>query len=625
MSKSLDFVPAFRYTVYMFIRKTTIKNKKNAEPYYTFRLVESVRTQKGVRQHTLLNLGKNFHHPKENWPDLARRIEDILYGQKSFIPINPELEETAQHCAALIIQARGVVKDEQTSDYRCVDVDSLRMTRPRSVGTEHLALSIAKQLHLEEQLENIGFTKPQIAAAVGVIIGRMAKPGSELATHEWLRNRSGLGELLDYDYQKLPLKKLYQASDQLLKHKDALEKHLYEKQSSLFALEKTITLYDLTNTYFEGGGKSNELAAHGRSKEKRSDCPLVTLAIVLDGSGFPIRSEVFAGNVSEPKTLSQMIKTLESSASTANHLSHQSKPAVVMDAGIATEDNIEWLKEQGYKYLVVSRKRKREFCEEEAVLVKEDRDGTVKVQKVIDEKSGETLLYCHSSKREKKEAAIKNLFSTRFEQALQKLTDGLAKKGCLKKYDKVLERIGALKQRYSKAAKHYRIIVNKDDKSGNASSITWTRKEAENTTDSLSGVYCLRTNLDSWNESALWHTYTMLTELEAVFCSLKSELGLRPVFHQVTNRVSGHLFISLLAYHLAHTIRFQLKQKGINDSWAKLRDRLIGQERITVSMRSKNGEMVHVRKTTHPEPRQMEIYAALNISPNPGRTVKKTM
>jgi len=429
----------------------------------------------------------------------------------------------------------------------------------------------------------------------------------------------------------MKLTRIYQISDILLKHKKELEQHLYERQRSIFQFEETITLYDLTNTYFEGSGKYNDLAAHGHSKEKRSDCPLVTLGLVLDSSGFPIRSEVFAGNASEPQTLAEMIEGLKRSPfeqaenTESQQLFKQGKPTIVMDAGIATEDNINWLKKKQYHYLVVSRKRHREFSEKDAMVVKTDKDCTVKAYKKLNDKTGEVELYCYSTRREDKERAIYNRFSTRFEEALDKLDSGLHKKRCVKKYDKVLLSLGRLKQKYSRAAKNYRITVKKDKKTGNATRIIREKKQLPNSTDSYPGVYCLRTDQNSWDESTLWRTYTMLTDLEAVFRSLKSELGLRPVFHQKTERVSGHLFITLLAYHLIHTIRCQLKMNNIHSSWSNLRKQLKGQDRITVSMNCQNGETVHIRKSTRPEPRQQVIYDALGLTHYPGRAIKKVV
>ncbi len=616
----------------MFIRRTTIKRRKNGKPYYTYRLVESVRTAKGVRQHTLLNLGSHFSYPREAWPDIARRIKEIINGQGQLFSPDSDLEDAAQRYAAQIIQSKNraneISGDNTAShDYRNVDISTLEFMRPRSIGIEHVAYDALRQLQLDNKLQELGLNKPQVCAAIGTVIGRMIVPGSELATHYWLQHNTGLGELLGYDYENMKLMKMYQISDTLLKHKQELERHLYERQRSIFQFEETITLYDLTNTYFEGSGKYNSLAYRGHSKEKRTDCPLVTLALVLDSSGFPIRSKVFAGNVNEPRTLKDMIKGLNESSQTKNKKGEQlfkrKKATIVMDAGIATEENVDWLKKEQYPYLVVSRKRHREFSEKQAVVVKKDKYCTVKAYKKTNDKTDEVEFYCHSTRREDKERAIYNRFSSRFVEALDKLETGLHKKGCVKKYDKVLIRLGRLKQKYSKAAKNYRITVKKDKKTGNAVGINRERKQTPASTDSHPGVYCLRTNQNRWDEATLWRTYTMLTDLEAVFRSLKSELGLRPVFHQKTKRVSGHLFITLLAYHLIHTIRCQLKKKNIHSSWSNLRKQLNGQERLTGTMKCKNGETVHIRKSTRPEPGQQVIYDALGLSYYPGRTIKK--
>ena len=597
----------------MYIRRTIIKSRKDGNQYYTYRLVESQRTGKKIHQYTLLNLGTNFDIPREQWSTLCSRIQDIISGQNNLFESSERIEQAAQMYAARIIQSQKQPVSDNEQDYRDIDINRLNMLRPRSVSCEHVALETFRLLGLDEKLKKIGFTGPALAAVTGSIIGRMCAPGSELATHHWLQNISGLGELINHDFNNTTLYRMYQVSDQLLKHKDSIEQSLFEREKHLFSLKETLTLYDLTNTYFEGSGLFNELAYHGHSKEKRSDCPLVTLGLVLDGSGFPKRSKIFKGNVVESSTLSEMIKGLEG----------DEKPTIVMDAGIATRQNIQWLKENRYSYIVVSRNRHREFDLEKAVIVKQDDHCTVKAQKVIDPETNEALLYCHSTRREKKEAAISHGFTRRFEEAMAKLEKGLTQPRCLKKYEKVLEQIGRIKQKFSKAAKHYDIKVIQNEKTGNAISITWEKKIISETKDSLPGVYCLRTSHTDMNESDLWHTYTMLTDLEAVFRSLKSELGLRPVFHQITDRVTGHLFITLIAYHLVHSIRYRLKQSGIHASWDDLRKFLTGQSRVTITMQCKNGDVVHVRKSTHPEPDQQTIYRALGLKSLPGRTIKK--
>ncbi len=600
----------------MYIRRTSIKSRHTGEPYYTYRLVESVREGDKVRQKTRLNLGRHFAVPREQWAQLTQRIEQILQGQSALFDseLDPQWETDAQHYAASIL-SMGAQPEQRSSspDYQSVDIDRIELLRPRSVGVEHVALSAIQHLGFEEKLTALGFNGYQRQAALGTIIGRMVNPGSELATHHWLEAHSGLGELTGDDFGKLNLQQLYRASDQLYTNKEAIEAFLFEQERTLFDCDEVITLYDLTNTYFEGKAHVNDNAAFGRSKEKRTDCPLVTLALVLDGSGFPKRSEIFPGNACEPNTLSRMIETLN----TTGH----SSPTIVLDAGIATEANVAWLTEQGYGYVVVSRKRHRQFDETAAQTIKQTHANTIKVQRIVCEDGNEVELYCHSAKREQKDTGIHTLSAQRFEQALEKLAAGLNKKRTIKRYDRVLERIGRLKQKYRRSSLYYEITV--EQQGDNASAIHWQRtKELQ---DTLPGVYCLRTNQTQWGDKTLWQTYTMLTDLEAVFRSLKSELGLRPIYHHKTDRVSGHLFISVLAYHFVHSIRLQLKACNIHLSWEGLRRILAGQQRVTVQLKREDGKTLHIRKTTRAEQRQQVICDALGITANPGRIEKTTI
>lgn len=596
----------------MFIRRTSIKTRTSGEDYYTYRLVESERVGSKVKQHILINLGSGFAVPREHWKKLCSRIEQLIHFQDSVFPIelSTALEKDAQQYAAQILADRSAEVDAPSDTFEEVDVDSLELVRPRTVGVEHLALQAAEQLELPRLLEELGFTRHEKAAALGSIIGRMTQPGSEAATHEWLQMRSGLGELMDYDFESMSAKRLYRASDQLWRNRAVLQERLYNQEKKLFGFAETITLYDLTNTYFEGGSKTSPLTQRGRSKEKRSDAPLVTLGLVLDGSGFPRSSRIFSGNASEPATLKMMLCDLKAAQGTI----------VVLDAGIASEENIAWLKEQDYHYLVVSRKRKRQFDEDNAVLVKETTDQKVQIEKVLNPEAGEVELYCHSEAREQKEQAMQDRFAERYEQQLQHLSEGLHKKGCTKAYDKVLMRIGRLNEKYARAAQHYTIDVTKDPEGTNATQISWKRNHKTGTQATHPGVYCLRTDLTDWSEGDLWRTYTMLTDLEAVFRSLKSELGLRPIYHQKSDRISGHLFISLLAYHLVHTLRVQLKAKGNHSSWDQIRNTLSNRMRITASLQTRAGHKIHIRKSTRAEPHQQVIYDALGISSQAGAT-----
>ena len=272
----------------MFIRRTQTRNRISGEPYVTHRLVQSARVGNAIKQTTLLNLGSHFNLPQVHWPALAHRIDELVHGQRSMLDASlpEEVQAFAQRFAAQIIarkppvpslgavpavpivpaslapaaSAKAATKAHigpaseagEALRYQEVDLDSLELVDPRSVGVEHAALSAMRQCGFEDKLAQLGLNRPQIAAAVGNIVARMAHPCSELATHAWLKDTSALGELIDFDFGKMDLNRLYRASDALYKHREALQEHLFGKARSLFGLGQTITLYDLTNTYFEG-------------------------------------------------------------------------------------------------------------------------------------------------------------------------------------------------------------------------------------------------------------------------------------------------------------------------------------------------------------------------------------
>lgn len=606
----------------MFIRQTRTNNTAIGESYFTHRLVRSERVQGKVRQVTVLALGRHFPFDREDWPLLCQRIEQILGNQNDLLALTcpDDIERAAQRYAAAVV-ARAPAPDRPASaamaavtprDYAEVDVDSLQLSQPRSVGVEHLGLHALSQLCLIEKLTALGLTGPMRAAIIGNIIGRMAKPASELATWTWLQQRSALGELIDFDFAAMPHMALYRASDMLMKHRGALEDQIFSTVGELFGLRETVTLYDLTNTYFEGAAAGNAKAKRGRSKENRTDCPLVTLGLVLDGSGFVRRSKMFEGNVAECATLEGML----------TGLSAPPGALVIMDAGIATEANIAWLVLHGYRYLVVKRGGERQFDAERAVSVDTAGGEVVRVQKVLSEDGKELLLHCHSSGREKKETGMVERFTKGFEAGLQKIVDGLAKPRGEKNHDKLLLRIGRLKQKSRGASQHYTVDLVADESGEKATALTWNKALVDGTMASHPGVYCMRTNELTWDEATLWRTYTMLTDLESVFRSLKTELGLRPVYHSKEERVDGHLFITVLAYQCVQVLRVQLKAAGINDRWAVLRDTLSVQRRVTASFTQRDGRTLNVRKSTLAEPGLMTIYRAVGVSPSPGGTKK---
>jgi hypothetical protein len=603
----------------MYIRRTQTRNTTTGERYFTHRLVRSQRMGGKVRQVTVLNLGRHFALAQAEWPTLCARLEEILGGQEVLVGHGSLLlEREAQRLAALLLAREGVVTPASTpagaaaGEVHSIDVDSLTLSRPRTVGVEAAGLWAMAQVDFLALLERLGLTGPQRAAVVGVIVGRMAAPGSELATWRWLCERSALGELLDVDFEAMSLMQLYRASDVLMRHREAIEAALFARVSELFGLDWTVTLYDLTNTYFEGAAPINPKAKRGHSKEKRSDCPLLTLGLVLDGSGFVRRSQVFDGNLVEGTTLEGMLEGLGAPAGAL----------VVMDRGIATEENVAWLRARGYRYLVVSRERHRQFDPEEATDVLTAGGECVSVQRVEDSEAQEVRLYCYSQLRARKEEGIAARRASRFERELQALADGLQRPHTTKKIAKLWERIGRLKEKSQGAGQHYHIEIVPDASGEKAQAIRWERRAVDGTMDTHPGVYCLRTNELTWDGEQLWRTYMMLTDLEAVFRSLKSELGLRPIFHHKEARADGHLFITVLAYQLVQLIRRRLHEQGIHDSWASLRATLNAQVRVTATFRRPDGRALHVRKATQAEPGQRQIYQALGVNPSPGGVSK---
>ena len=604
----------------MYIRRTQTRNTATGERYFTHRLVRSERLGGKVRQVTLLNLGRHFAVAQSDWPTLCARVEELLSGQEVLLGGCGGLliEREAQRLAALLLARQGSAPAVATAgavaplEVHSLVVDSLKLSRPRTVGVEAVGLWAMAQVQFVALLESLGLTGPQRAAVLGVILGRMAAPGSELATQRWLCERSGLGELLDVDFEAMSLMQVYRAADVLMRHREAIEGALFARVSGLFGLDWSVTLYDLTNTYFEGEAASNSKAKRGHSKEKRSDCPLLTLGLVLDGSGFVRRSEVFDGNVVEGTTLAGMLTRLRAPAGAL----------VVMDRGIATEENLLWLREQGYRYLVVSRERQRQFDPSEASDLQSASGERVSVQRVEDAEAQEVRLYCYSERRAAKEEAISARFAERFEAALQALADGLTRPRTTKTIDKLWERIGRLKEKSHGAGQHYHIDIIPDASGEKAQAIHWQRQPIDGTMTTHPGVYCLRSNELTWDAEQLWRTYRMLTDLEAVFRSFKSELGLRPIFHHKEERSEGHLFITVLAYQFVQLIRRHLQAHGIKASWAMLRETLAGQVRVTATFRRPDGRALHVRKATEAETGQLAIYQALGVDPSPGGVTK---
>jgi len=596
----------------MFIRTVYKKNKSGSTKYEYQQLVESVRTEKGVRQKLLLSLGR-VPLSKEKQPGLAKRIEAIVQGQKSFIKVEPEVEKLAQEFARRFIEKHAV--EHEPTTFATVDIKSLENHRVRRIGGEYLGATFFKELRLHDCLKACGLSKRQIEIAMLLVIGRLVHPGSERRLHRWAQHFSGLDELIGTDFSHLSLNSLYKTTDVLYEQKDEIEAHLRARENNLFSLNETIILYDLTNTYFEGRAATNPKARFGRSKEKRSDCRLLTLGLVIDGDGFPKTSQVFSGNQSEPATLLEMVNVLRQKDPANN----QKKPTVVIDAGIATEKNLKKLKKH-YHYIAVSRKKIEPPDSDDYIVIKETKQNKVEAKRIVGDE--EVLLYCQSLLKRKKEQSMQSRLEQNFEEQLTRLSKSIHKKGCTKRWDKVLQRIGRLKEKYKRIARFYEIHVEERD--GLASRISWTYLK-EQSDDRFSGAYFLRTDRFDLSEKEIWDIYVMLTQVEDAFRAMKSDLLMRPVFHQKENRSDAHIFITVLAYHLLHSIRTVLRQSGVNMSWRQIRDRMATHCRVTNRIKTKQEDILFIRKCTEPEDFHKTIYDALRIDHVPCKTKEYTI
>lgn len=603
------------YTSGVFIREVTKRNPGYNKVFRYHRLMESVRTPQGPRQRVLLNLG-HLEIPPAEWKSLANRIEEILYAQASFLPPPPHIESLAQHYAQMLRQKEmQSIPTPEEQDWETVDLNSLSQSEFRTIGGEAVGHDAFKRLGLPEILAQLGLNEDKIHQAALLVIGRLLHPASERETALWGKEISALGELLGADFQHLSNNALYRLSDELVEHRDRIEAFLAQRERERFGLGERIILYDLTNTYLEGRGQESSRARRGHSKEKRDDRPLLTLALVIDEDGFPKKSRVLPGNASEPDSLKGFLEAYKSDLSRALPLFNE-LPTVVIDAGIGTADNLKLIRGEGFPYITVSRSRPTEVPDEGLVVLKAESDSTIRAKRL--DRDGEVILYCESSARAQKEGAMKASFQKHFEEGLQAIAVSLSKKRGHKDYGKVMERIGRLRERYPNIARFYDVVVREER--GRATRMEWRIDDEKELEARFSGSYYIRSSRTDLDEKGLWSLYMMLSQVEESFRCLKSELGLRPVYHRKDPRQEGHLFITVLAYHLLATTQRELKNKGISHRWSKLRTRLSTHMRATAAVTSDKGERIYLRQTGDPEPFHLDIYRALGLPVKPLKT-----
>lgn len=612
----------------MYIKKVRKKNPGSDKVYEYLHLVENVRTINGPRQRLILNLG-TLDIPQDQYKELANCIECQITGQKEFIFADPRLLEIAEK-AAWEIAGKKSQKDESDpcltppeTDYQNVDVTSIEAGESRTIGAEHVCHSIWNELGLSEVLIQNGVSPHQIPLLEALVVGRLVSPGSERHTFEWLENRSSFFELAGSPLRD-SLNSFYRAGDSLFACKEALESHLVTRERELFSLTEKMCFFDLTNTYFEGQASANPKAKHGRSKEKRSDCRLMTLAMVVDEQGFAKYSKLYPGNQAEGKTLESMVESI------GCRLEGSDKDrTVVIDAGIANSENIEYLKSKDLHYIVVNR-GKAGFSADDAcdmISIRRNENQTIEVKRF--EKENETYLLCRSTGRKDKDQAIRSRQEDLFIERLDYYKSGIGKKGRINSCDRLNEKIGRLREKYPRASKLYDVEVIEDEtKKGKAASIKWVKRDRYEAELGLEGCYVLRTDRNNLSEKEIWETYMMLNRIERAFRSMKSSLGLRPNFHQKEGRADAHMFISVLGYHILHAIEHRLRMADDHRSWATIRDCLSTHQRITIQFDAmgENGvERRKIRLCTTSEPAHKKIYQALGLPevPLPRLTMPK--
>lgn len=600
----------------MFIKRT--KKRVNGKDYVNHLLVESVMTPKGPRHHVICSLGNLEPAPKEEWLGLARKLESALSGQVDMFS-----DERVEALAARVRKKRGrprsvpSVSSEHPSEAEAqwvsVRPDDVAIETPREAGPAHVGHQMWKRLELDTILESCEFSAKERILVELLVLNRLIHPASEHATPSWVR-RTALDDILGENFETLSDTTLYRTLDLLHPFRVEIESILAERERSLFNLDESVYLYDLTSTYFEGQCLDNPQARRGYSRDKRPDCKQVVVGLVLDREGFPKAHEVFDGNRSDSTTVNEMLQILE------ERTGKRPGTTVVVDRGMSSEANLKEIRSCGYHYIVASRQGERnehmdEFEDEagweEIIRLPSPTNPRQKKSRVFVKRScqGEEVhILCVSDARAEKDRAIRELHEKRFVADLQKLKNRIAK-GALVEEKKIHEAVGRLKERYPRVARYYEVRYVLE-----THSLEWDEnREKKEQAKRLDGGYLLRTDRTDLSSKEIWRTYILLTRVESAFRSMKSPLMERPIFHHLEHRVQAHIFLCVLAYHLLVSIEKHFLDRGIHTSWGTLREQLSTHQVMTVVLPTKEGRVLRIRKGSTPEPIHREIYETLGI------------
>jgi transposase len=590
----------------MFLRR--FERRKDGKTHTYWALVESYRTGRGSRQRIVAYLGELKPSEQNGWAQLGRRLDGNHRPQPSLFDPPPS--------------------DEPADDEPVlVNLKGIRLERLRDFGDIWMALGLWRLLGLDLLLDQLmpagreDVRWPLVAAIL--TSARFCEPSSELfIEHTWYR-RTALEDLLGVAIAKVHTDRLYEGLDELLKYKEAIEKHLKERLGDLFNLPYDLLLYDVTSTYFEGECAANPLAKRGYSRDSRPDCLQVCIGLVVTSDGIPLGYEVFAGNTHDSKTVQEIVEAMEKKYGQANRI-------WVLDRGMVSEKNLTFLRARGGSYIVgtpkaLLRQFEQHLTEQNWQLVQEG----VEVKLVSGPAGDEVFILARSADRRAKEKAMHQRFLERMEAALQKL-QAAAATGRLKDAAVANRRLGRLQQRYWRVAGALEVTITvleplppapkSKGKRAPPLSITWTRKASWSEWASLSeGCYLLRSNLTTADPATLWKQYMQLTDAEWAFRITKDELGIRPIWHHKAERVKGHILVCFLAYVLWKTLAQWMRRSGLGDAPRTLMDELakIKSGDVVLPTKGKDGcpgPTIRLRCVREPDEAQKVLLHRLGVT-----------
>jgi transposase len=511
---------------------------KDGKDHTYWSLVETVRTPDGPRQKTLCYLGELNSSAQARWLTTVEVFNE--QGEAQQLKLFPS----------------QVAPPEDDPQIARVLLNKVRLERTRQFGSCFLGLELWKRLGLdgffEQAVDREAADVPWSRVAALLAINRLCAPGSELAIEQRWYPSTALDDLLQIEEGKINDTRLYRCLDRILPHKTKLERHLKDRYGELFGAEFDVLLYDLTSTYVEGAAEKNPMVRRGYSRDHRPDCEQLVIALIVNNEGFPFSYETFDGNRTDVSTMETILRMVERKYGKARRI-------WVFDRGIVSEENLAAIRKRDGHYLTgTPRSQMKQF---EAELLKEDWTRVrpeVEIKKVPIPEGEETYILCRTSGRKEKEKAIRNRFSNSMETGLKGLEKAIIT-GRLKDRNKMERRLGKIQARHPQVNDLYDLALRDD---GEGVRLFWQMKEdRKNWRESREGAYLLRTNLKAETAEELWSKYMQLTEAEASFRALKSELSVRPLFHQLEPRVKAHVMVAFLGYALWVTLKHLLKRR----------------------------------------------------------------